>query len=115
MEDIIPGSRWMYGRRELLSSYYLIAAERLAEEAYLRGDYRRCVLVCLQSLNADPTDDNIVSWLLRAYAQLGHFGELEHAYRSYLREARVDPAGEDEHDIVIATYKELIRARAVNE
>jgi DNA-binding SARP family transcriptional activator len=116
MADVLPGSGWMAARRELLSSYSVIAAERLAEETFERGDYRRCVLVCLRALAADPAGDDIVAWMLRAYARLGHFGELDYAYRAYLRAAGLDPADpRAREDTVVRTYEDVIRARAVNE
>jgi DNA-binding SARP family transcriptional activator len=115
MADVVPGSGWLYPRRDLLNSYYLIAAERLAEEAYERADYRRCLLVCMQALAAEPAADDIVTWMLRAYAQLGHFGELEYAFRSYVQAVGLDPAGDDGQDVVLKTYREVVRARAVHD
>lgn len=116
MADVLPGSGWMRPQRELLASYAIIAAERLAEAAYERGDFRRCVLICLQALGADPTADDIVIWMLRAYARLGHYGELEFAYRSYLQAAGIAPGEAATHqDAVLQTYEELVRARSVNE
>jgi DNA-binding SARP family transcriptional activator len=115
LSDVTPGSGWMYARRDLLNSYYLIAAERLAEDAYTRADYRRCILVCMQALGAEPTADDIVTWMLRAYARLGHYGELEYAFRSYVQAAGIDPATDASQDVVIKTYREVIHARAVND
>lgn len=116
MADVTLGSGWMMGRRALLSSYCLLAAERLAEHAYELGDYRRCVLVCLQALGADPAADDIVIWMLRAYARLGHYGELEHAFRGYLRAAGLDPSDAAvRQDPVLRTYEQLVRTRSVNE
>jgi DNA-binding SARP family transcriptional activator len=116
MGDVLPGSGWMTARRELLSSYCVIAAERLAEDAYARGDYRRCVQVCLQALAADPAIDDIVAWMLRAYAKLGNYGELDYAYHDYLRTVAMDTSDQRaQQDPVVRTYEEVIRSRIVND
>lgn len=116
MADVLPGSGWMRARRDLLNSYCVIAAERLAEHAFARAEYRRCALICLQALTADPAADDIVSWLIRAYAQLGHYGELEYVYRSYLREAGLNSVDLlESQDIVLRTYAEVIRSRTAYE
>jgi DNA-binding SARP family transcriptional activator len=116
MGDVLPGSGWMAARRELLSSYAVIAAERLAEDAYARADYRRCVQVCLQALAAAPAVDDIVAWMLRAYAKLGKYGELDYAYHDYLRTAAMDPSDpRAEQDPVVRAYEEVIRSRIVND
>lgn len=116
MADIAPGNGWMLARRELLSSLYVLAAERLAAEAYERGDNRYCVLVCLQALEAEPAADDLITWMLRAYARLGRYRELEQAYRDYLRVTGLKQ--DDPHvykDSVINTYFDLTRSRTINE
>lgn len=116
MGDVLPGSGWMLPRRELLASYYVLAAERLAEDAYERGDDRRCVQLCLQVLDAEPAADDLVTWLLRAYARLGRHAELEFVYQSYLRVTGIKPADpQSEADPVVQAYAAVTRSRAVNE
>lgn len=116
LADVLPGNGWMLPRREMLTSYSVIAAERLAANAYERGDDWRCVQTCLRALDAEPAADDLLTWLLRAYARLGRYAELEFAYRNYLRVAGLEPA--DQHatqDLVARAYAEVTRARAVNE
>jgi DNA-binding SARP family transcriptional activator len=116
MADVLPGSGWMLPRRELLTSYFVNASERLAAAAYERGDDRRCVQICLQALDAEPAADDLITWALRAYARLGLYGESETVYRSYLRAAGINPEDADaDQDPVVETYIQLTRTRAVNE
>jgi hypothetical protein len=92
----------------------VIAAERMAEYAYARQDYQKCVMVCGQALNIVENADDLVVWLLRAYSQLGMLGELEHAYHQYLRAAALDPRSpEGQQDAVVQAYRDLGRIHMV--
>jgi len=113
--DGVPGSEiWSQERHDLFMNEYLIAAERLAEHAYVRGHYRQCQDICALALQVDPAADDITAWLLRTYNQIGLYDELGRAYREYLRRVAIDPASaEARHDLVVQTYQGFTRERAV--
>lgn len=116
LANIVPGNRWMIARRELLSSLYVLAAERLAAETYQRGDDHHCVQICLRALDAEPAADDLLTWMLQAYARLGWYGELDYSYRNYLQVTGLDPGHPHAvKDSVIETYAKLTRSRVVNE
>lgn len=108
----VPGA-WaaLLERRCLLAGDFLNLVERLAEHSFVQGRYHECVRLCTLALAEDATADDLTAWLLRAHARLGHLAELEHAYRHYLRAARVDT--EAARDPVVRIYGELKRARVV--
>src|SRR4051812_32280058 len=83
MADIPCANGWYRSRRDHLRSSFVIAAERVAEHAYEQGLYSQCIDTCALALDAEPGADEVVTWLLRAYAGAGLYAELEHAYRSY--------------------------------
>jgi DNA-binding SARP family transcriptional activator len=113
MDDVVRGSGWAKPRREYLSSSFVIAAERLAEHAYLQGRHRECIKVCTLALEADPRADDVVVWLLRAYAELGQHADLEQAYHGYLRAADLRPhTAAAQQDPVTQAYQGLRRERA---
>ncbi len=63
------------------------------------------------ALDAEPAADEVVTWLLRAYAGAGRYAELEHAYRSYLRAAGLDALSDaGQQDAVVRLYQSLGRA-----
>ncbi len=49
-------------------SSFVIAAERVAEHAYAQAQYAQWIGACALALDADPAADEVVVWLLRAYA-----------------------------------------------
>jgi two-component SAPR family response regulator len=115
MADITRSAHWSQVERDRLLNSFVIAAERVTEYSYTRQDYQHCITICSQALNVEENADDLVVWLLRAYGALGMLGELEHAYQHYLR-AAVDPCSpEDQEDVVVQTYKELIRMRPFDE
>jgi DNA-binding SARP family transcriptional activator len=113
MADIPSANGWYRSRRDYLRGNFVIAAERLAEHAYSHGRYRQCIDTCTLALDADPAADDIVSWLLHAYAATDLYVELEHAYRSYLHAAGLDALSDaGQQDSVVQLYQSLGRARA---
>lgn len=104
MADVGRGN-WVQGRRDLFASHFINASERLAEYAFTQGQYRQCVSLCLQALDADMAADEVTVWLLRAYDALGRVAEQRQAYHAYLRAARIDVRSEGEqHDLVVREY-----------
>jgi hypothetical protein len=92
----------------------VIAAERLAEYAFDRGLYHQCIDTCAIALDADPAADDMVSWLLQAYAGAGLDADLEHAYRNYLHAAGLDAlSAAGQRDDVVQLYQSLGRAGAL--
>ena len=113
MADVLPGSGWGQRRRDHLMNSFVIAAERLAEYRFTQQQYNQCIDICILALDADPTADDLMVWLLRACAAVGLSAELEHAYRSYARAAGLDTRStEGSHDLVVQTYLDLGRTRA---
>jgi DNA-binding SARP family transcriptional activator len=112
MVDIAGSDEWGQHRRDHLIGNVVIAAERLAEQAFAEQRYRLCVAICRQALEIDDTAEELSNWLLRAYDRLNLRHEIGQAYRSYLRAATVTPHGEEgRHNPVVRTYQELIGAR----
>lgn len=112
MAGIPSANGWSRSRRNHLRSSFVIAAERLAEHAYAQGQYSQCIDMCALALDAEPDADEVVAWLLRAYAEAGLHADLEHAYRSYLHAAGLDADGAaGQSDIVVQLYQSLGRAR----
>jgi DNA-binding SARP family transcriptional activator len=112
MAGVLHGSGWSRLRRDHLANSFMIAAERLAEHTCTRRQYKQCLSVCSIAIDADPTADEVVVWLLRAYAQAESYAELEHAYQSYLRAARLDAhSAEGQQDPVVRVYQSLGRAQ----
>ncbi len=108
MADVPRSSAWCMARRDQLMNNFIITVERLAEHAFEHRRYQQCIAYCQQALDADLTDDSIVSWLLRSYAALGLRAELEHAYRRYLRVAGLELSAADAYqDAVTTTYHQL--------
>ncbi len=115
MADVAWGTDWPQERRERLVSNFVIAAERLAEHAYTRRLDHECITFCRQALDVDATADDITTWLLRAYARLGMWTELERAFRRYLRVTKLDvQAKESQSDAAIRKYYELTKSRERN-
>jgi DNA-binding SARP family transcriptional activator len=108
MADVLGGNTWCRQRRDHLMSSFVIAAERLAEHAYAQQQYQRCIEICALALDADSAADDVVVWLMRAYAASGLRAELEHAYRNYLRSVGLDSHGaEERQDLVARAYGDL--------
>lgn len=113
MADIPCANGWSRSRRDNLRGSFVIAAERLADQAYGQGQYRRCIDMCALALDAEPAADEVVTWLLRAYAGAGLYAELEHAYRSYLHAAGLDALSvAGQQDVVVQLYQSLGRSLA---
>lgn len=100
---------WIGRRRDDLMNSFVIAAERLAEHAYLHGRYQQCVAICQQGLDADEAAEDLTIWLLRAHARLNARAELGHALRRYLRatSGSLHPS-EQPHNPVVRVYRELM-------
>ena len=112
MIDIAGSDEWGQHRRDHLSGNVIIAAERLAEQAFAEQRYRQCVAICRQGIEIDDTAEDLSNWLLRAYDRLHLRHEIAQAYHSYLRAATVTPHGDEgRHNPVVRTYQELIGAR----
>jgi DNA-binding SARP family transcriptional activator len=108
LADIVRGSGWMQERRETLAGSFIIASERLAEQLYVGQRYEECIRRCQIVLEDDMAADEIVVWLLRAYAKLGRNVEVEHTYRRYLRTMQLDPQSREAiDDPVIYMYHNL--------
>jgi DNA-binding SARP family transcriptional activator len=113
MADVPSSATWGQERHDLIMNTFVIASERLAEHAYAQRRYRQCIALCREALRVDPAADDVTVWLLRAYACLGLQGDLERAYRGYLRASALDPHSvELQQDIVVQTYQRLTRAQA---
>ena len=111
MADVSGAWSALIERRNLLAGDFLNLVERLAAHAFNERRYHECARLCDLALAEDPAADDLTVWLLRAYAGLGHYAELEHAFQHYLRAARVDPrAG---NDPVVRVYARLRQERAV--
>lgn len=106
MEAVPRACDWGRERRDLLANAYMLALERLAEHSYAQGNYRQCLAHCRRALGVDPAADDLVSWLLRAYEQLGLPVDADHVYLQYLEAAGVDPLREPE-DAVVRAYGAL--------
>ncbi|MEI7768624.1 MAG: bacterial transcriptional activator domain-containing protein [Chloroflexales bacterium] len=102
MQDIPRASDWGDERRARISNSFVIAAERLASYAWEQGNDRQCVLFCRKALEVDPTADDVVAILLRAYHHLGLRVDLEGTYRRYLERSGVDPRHELDDAAVVA-------------
>jgi DNA-binding SARP family transcriptional activator len=112
MLDVAGSDEWGQHRRDHLLGNFVIAAERLAEQAFVEQRYRQCVAICRQALEIDDTAEELSSWLLRAYDRLNLRHEIAQAYRSYLRAATVTPLGDEgRHNPVVQTYQQLTSAR----
>jgi len=112
MADIPCANGWYRSRRDHLRGSFVIAAERLAEHAYDQGQYSQCIDTCALALDAEPAADEMVTWLLRAYARAGLYAELEHGYRGYLHAAGLDAgSAAGQQDAVVQLYQSLGRAR----
>lgn len=100
MQGIVRGSDWGDGRRDRIDSSYVIAAERLAEHAYVHRNDRQCLRICRVGLALDPADDDLTIWLLRAYARQGLWVDLNKAFQHYCAAAELDPAHDDASPVV---------------
>jgi DNA-binding SARP family transcriptional activator len=108
MADIARSAHWSQTERDRLLNSFVIAAERVAENAYAQQDYQQCITICSQALDVEEDADDLVAWLLRAYGQLGMLGDMEYTYQHYLRTAAVDPYSfEGQQDMVVQAYQEL--------
>jgi len=114
MADVPRGSGWSQHRRDLLMSSFMIAAERMAEYTYDQRQYKQCIAICTAALDTDDADEIIV-WLMRAYAQEGRQAELEQIYRRYARALQIDlDELADNQDPVVQVYQSLGKSRMVN-
>lgn len=111
MADVAGAWTALIERRNLLGGDFLNVVERLAEHACSERRYHECARLCDLALSEDPAADDLTVWLLRAYAGLGHYAELEHAFQHYLRAARIDSRASN--DPVVRVYTQLRRERAV--
>jgi DNA-binding SARP family transcriptional activator len=112
MAGVARAESWCRRRRDDLTSSFVIAAERVAEHAYAQRQFRRCLDLCALALDADPTADDVVGWMLRALGQEGRYAELEHSYRMYIHAAGGDRAGGDGvAERVTQIYQDLVRLR----
>jgi DNA-binding SARP family transcriptional activator len=115
MADVPRGSGWSQQRRDHLMNSFMIAAERLAEYTYSQRQYKQCITICTTALDTDDSADEIIVWLMRAYAQESRHAELEHIYRRYARALRIDLNDlSDRKDPVVQVYQTLGKTRAVN-
>jgi len=115
MADVPRGNGWSQARRDHLMNSFMIAAERMAEHSYGQRQYKQCIAICLAALDTDAAADEIIVWLMRAYAQEGRHAELEHIYRRYARALRIDLEDlADRQDPVVQAYRNLGKARVVN-
>ncbi|MBX0328132.1 bacterial transcriptional activator domain-containing protein [Oscillochloris sp. ZM17-4] len=103
MQAIPRASDWGAERRMMIDNSFVIAAERLASHAWEQGNDRQCVLFCRRALEIDPTADDVVAMLLRAYDHLGLRIDIEDTYRRYIERSGVDPGCERE-DAAVAAY-----------
>jgi DNA-binding SARP family transcriptional activator len=116
MIDIPRSAYWCGERREQLTGAFVNSCERLAEHTFNERRYRSCISVCQQGLDVEETADDLVCWLLRSFAALGHSAELEHTYRLYLRAVSGgDERPSDSADLVTRTYRSLQHERSVGD
>jgi DNA-binding SARP family transcriptional activator len=116
MAGVARADGWCRQRRDHLMSSFMIAAERLAEQAYGQQQYQRCIDACTLALDADPAADEVMIWLLRAFTALDRPAEREHAYRGYLHAIGLDLQRlESEQDPVVRAYRELVKTKALGE
>lgn len=116
MLGVAQSDTWALSQREQLRGSFLNAAGRVAEQAYAEQRYRDCVAICGEVFDSDESAAEIAIWLLRAYHQLGRWGDLEQTCRRYLRASRLDRRGADARtDPVVREYHGLAEARVVGE
>ena len=73
------------------------------------------IAICTAALDTDDAADEIIVWLMRAYAQEGRMAELEHIYRRYARALRIDLDDLIDHqDPVVQVYQSLGKSRMMN-
>ncbi len=107
MADLSRSSDWGQETRDLLMNDYVIATERLAEYEYQRRHYQRCIALCREALEADPTAEDVTCWAMRAYARLGLRTELDRTYQRYQAIMALNPYTSEEQDAVEQLYCEL--------
>jgi len=108
MADIASARAWCRQRRDYLMNSFVIATERVAEQAFAAQQFHKCIDICRVAIDADPTADEPVIWLMRAAAAAGQRPELEYAYCNYLRATGLDKQNIDRsQDMVAQVYKEL--------
>jgi two-component SAPR family response regulator len=108
MADIASARAWCRQRRDYLMNSFIIAIERVAEQAYAAQQFHKCIEICRAAIDADPTADEPVIWLMRAAAAGGQRTELEYAYSNYVRATGLDKQNVDHsQDMVAQVYKEL--------
>jgi DNA-binding SARP family transcriptional activator len=109
MQDIPAADETYHERRHQLMNDFVITIERLAEHAYTRQHYQDCLALCRRGLEAEPASEDLMLWLLRAWERLKCYGEIEHAYRAYLRTTGIDPhSAEGQADTVVQFYKNSV-------
>jgi two-component SAPR family response regulator len=110
MADVAWGHDWPQERRDRLTNSFVIAAERLADHAYTSQQPRQCIEFCMRALAVDPRADDVMVWLLRAFAQLGMWTDLGRAFRRYVRHAEIDLQSQEAlTDPVVRTYHSLTK------
>jgi DNA-binding SARP family transcriptional activator len=115
MADVQRGSGWWQERRDHLMNSFMIAVERIAEHTYSLRQYKQCINICTAALDTDEAADEIVIWLMRAYAQEGRQADLEQVYRRYARASHLDLEGlADRQDPVVQAYQSLGRTYVIN-
>jgi len=114
MADVPRGSGWSQQRRDHLMNSFMIAAERMAEHTYSQRQYKQCIAICTAALDTDEAADEIIVWLIRAYAEEGRQAEIEQLYRRYARSLRIDLYDPVDHqDPVVQVYQSLGRIRTM--
>jgi DNA-binding SARP family transcriptional activator len=115
LADVAHGTGWSQQQRDQLMQHFLLAAARLAEHAYSQRQYRQCIAICTAALDTDESADDIIIWLMRAYAQEGRHAELEHVYRRYARAVRIELNDLNaRQDTVVQVYQSLGKTRMMN-
>jgi two-component SAPR family response regulator len=110
MADVAWRHDWPQERRDRLTSSFVIAAERLAEHAYISQQPQQCIDFCMRALEADPTADDVMVWLLRAFAQLRMWTDLDRIFRRYLRHAGIELESQEAlSDPVVHEYQVLMK------
>jgi two-component SAPR family response regulator len=116
MADVAHGNGWWQSRRDVLMNSFIITIERLAEYAYTNGRYHQCIALCQQAIDTDQSADDVTVWVIRAYAALQQFAEVEHAYRRYLRATGINPnTVEGRQDTVVQVYEQLGADKPLNK
>lgn len=119
MHGVAGAESWCGARRDLLADHFIIASERLAELAFRQRRYQECANLCELALESDPLAEELLYWLLQAYAALGRWADLEHSYQHFRRVLENDgDIAQESAALVTAEYLRLTdpaHDRAVGE